>query len=205
MSLKKLQELCGIAPDGVFGPNTFRAGGAYLGLTSHASCVHFFAQTGHETGDFKWFSENLNYSATALRRVFGKYFTNDQIAAEYARQPGKIANRVYANRMGNGPEASGDGWKYRGRGALQLTGKNNYTAFSEYAKDPGILIDPSTVADQYSFTSALFFFDKNNLWDICEEGFSRETIKKLTRRINGGLNGIDHRIVLTEKYSEYEL
>ena len=88
MSLKKLQELSGVAPDGIFGRNTFKAGAAYLGITNHARGVHFFAQTGHETGDFRWFSENLNYSATALRRVFGKYFTNDEMAEAYARQPG---------------------------------------------------------------------------------------------------------------------
>ena len=131
----------------------------------------FFAQVAHETGMFKTFSENLNYSAKGLRRIFGKYFPDDEIAEEYARQPERIANRVYANRMGNGSPETGDGWNFRGRGALQLTGRNNYTDFSQVLNDPEVLTDPSIVAEKYSFTSAVFFFDKNNLWGICEEGY----------------------------------
>ncbi|MEM6830218.1 MAG: glycoside hydrolase family 19 protein [Bacteroidota bacterium] len=204
MSLKKLQEVSGATPDGHFGPNTFKTTGAYLGITSHARCVHFFAQTGHETGDFKRFSENLNYSATALRQVFRKYFPTDEVAQEYERKPERIANRVYADRMGNGAEASGDGWKYRGRGALQLTGKNNYQTFSESINEPKVLSDPDLVAERYAFESAVFFFDENNLWPICDEGLDRGTIEKLTRRINGGLNGIEHRVELTETYSKYD-
>ena len=203
MSLKKLQELCNVTVDGLFGQNTFKAGGRYLDITNHARCVHFFAQTGHETGGFKLFEENLNYSSQALKKVFGKYFSDDESVEEYARKPERIANRVYANRMGNGVEESGDGWRYRGRGALQLTGKNNYTAFSEIVNDPAVLADPSVVAGKYSFISAMFFFDENDLWHICDEGFDRSTIERLTRRINGGLNGIDHRVTLTEKYSQY--
>ena len=191
--------------DGLFGKNTFKAGAAYLGIKVQARAVHFFAQVGHETGNFKSFTENLNYSAQALRNTFGKYFPDEATAQQYARKPEMIANRVYANRMGNGGPDSGDGWKYRGRGALQLTGKNNYTAFSEAINDPEVLTNPSVVAEKYSFTSAMFFFDKNNLWPICEEGFSENTIEKLTRRINGGLNGIDHRIALTWKYRSYTL
>jgi putative chitinase len=205
MSLKTLQQLAGVTPDGGFGPNTFKAAAAYLGITSHPRAVHFFAQTGHETGTFSTFSENLNYSAEGLRKTFGKYFPDDAIAQNYARQKERIASRVYANRMGNGDEASGDGWTYRGRGALQLTGKENYLAFSRAVNDPEVMTNPDVVADKYSFNSAIFFFDKNNLWSICDEGFSEDTIKKLTYKINGGYNGLDHRIELTRKYSAYSL
>jgi putative chitinase len=161
--------------------------------------AHFFGQTAHETGDFALFSENLNYSAAGLDKIFGKYFP-DKLEDQYARQPMKIANRVYANRMGNGDEASGDGWKYRGRGALQLTGKSNYKAFSDYLKKPEIMENPDLVANEYAFESAIFFFDNNKLWSICDKGVDDGTILALTRRINGGTNGLDHRISLTKRY-----
>jgi putative chitinase len=112
----------------------------------------------------------------------------------------KIANKVYGNRMGNGVEASGDGWKFRGRGALQLTGKSNYEAFAKYLGEPEILIKPEMVADEYAFESAMFFFDKNKLWDICDKGVNEDSMLKLTKRINGGTNGLEHRKALTIKY-----
>lgn len=205
MSLKKLQELSGVPADGRFGKNTFKAGATYLGITEHTHAVHFFAQVGHESGNFRYFVENLNYSAQGLSSVFRKYFPDMTIAEDYARQPERIANRVYANRMGNGDEQSGDGWTFRGRGALQLTGKNNYSAFANSIGKPEIMIEPDLVADIYSFNSALFFFTENNLWNICEEGFSDATIERLTRRINGGTNGLEHRKELTLKYSSYSL
>jgi putative chitinase len=161
--------------------------------------AHFFAQTAHETGEYRLFSENLNYSSKGLQAVFGKYFPGN-LEESYARQPEKIANRVYGNRMGNGDEESGDGWKYRGRGALQLTGKNNYKAFSEYLEKPEILDNPDLVTEEYAFESALFFFERNNLWSICDKGINEDSIKKLTRRINGGYNGLEHREKLTKKY-----
>ncbi len=126
MSLKALQEKIGVLADGNFGPKTLKTASAYFKFTPERA-AHFFGQVATETGNFAKFAENLNYSASGLQNTFGKYFPGD-IEAQYARQPEKIANRVYANRMGNGSEASGDGWKYRGRGALQLTGKTNYQA-----------------------------------------------------------------------------
>ena len=200
-----LQEQAGVTADGLFGPGSFKAGAEFLKITSHTRAVHFFAQTGHETGNFRLFTENLNYSATALRSVFGKYFKTDEEAEKYARKPEEIANIVYANRMGNGDTASGDGWKYRGRGALQLTGKNNYTAFSNFMGDSSIIDDPSEVAGKYSFNSAVFFFDNNNLWSICDEGLTEDVVKKVTKVINGGYNGLEHRWELTQKYSAYSL
>jgi putative chitinase len=112
--------------------------------------AHFFAQTAHETGEYKLFSENLNYSAAGLQGTFGKYFPGT-LEESYARNPEKIANRVYADRMGNGNEASGDGWKYRGRGALQLTGKANYKAFADYLGKPEIMETPDLVAINICF------------------------------------------------------
>ena len=212
MSIKSLQTRIGVTADGGFGPNTFRAAMAFYKLTPFRA-AHFFGQTGHETGEFgrtfmsrkksiRVFSENLNYSANGLKNVFGKYFPGN-LAEEYARKPEKIANRVYGNRMGNGDESSGDGYKFRGRGALQLTGKNNYTAFSKYINKPEILDNPDLVYNDYAFESAIFFFDKNKLWKICDQGMDDATITKLTKRINGGTNGLDHRKQLTLKYYKY--
>ena len=201
MSIKSLQEKIGVTADGMFGPNTLRAAMAFYKFTPFRT-AHFFGQTGHETGGFKIFSENLNYSVNGLKKVFGRYFPGN-LAEEYARNPKKIANRVYGNRMGNGDEESGDGYKFRGRGALQLTGKNNYTAFSKYLDKPEILDNPDLVANEYAFESAMFFFDKNNLWSICDKGIDSNTMTKLTKRINGGTNGLDHRKILTLKYYEY--
>lgn len=201
MSLKSLQEKIGVTADGAFGPGTMKAAMAFYKLTP-VRAAHFFAQTAHETGGFKAFSENLNYSAQGLQGIFGKYFPGT-LEESYARQPEKIANRVYASRMGNGDEASGDGWKYRGRGALQLTGKANYQAFAEYLKKPEVLTTPDLVATTYAFESAMFFFDKNKLWSICDQGVNEAAILALTKRINGGTNGLDHRKVLTNKYYGY--
>ena len=153
----------------------------------------FIAQCGHESGGFKAVSENLNYSADGLKKIFPKYFPGN-LNESYARQPEKIANRVYADRMGNGAEASGDGWKYRGRGALQLTGKSNYKAFSDYLKNPLIMEQPDLVANEFAFESAMFFFEKNGLWSICDKGVSKDTILALTKRVNGGTIGLADRI-----------
>jgi putative chitinase len=201
MSLKSLQERAGVAADGAFGPGTMKAGMALLKL-SPIRAAHFFAQTSHETGGFKAFSENLNYSAQGLQGIFGKYFPGN-LEESYARQPEKIANRVYADRMGNGNEASGDGWKFRGRGALQLTGKANYEAFAKYLGNNEVLENPDLVATKYSFESAMFFFERNKLWAICDQGINDAAILALTKRINGGTHGLEDRKAKTYKYYEY--
>ena len=198
MSIKSLQTKIGAKADGAFGPGTMKAAMAFYKLTP-IRAAHFFGQTAHETGDFKLFSENLNYSANGLKKIFGKYF-NNLTALSYARNPEKIANKVYGNRMGNLDESSGDGYKFRGRGALQLTGKSNYEAFAKYLGKPEIMDKPDVVANEYAFESAMFFFDKNNLWNICDGGVNDATILKLTKRINGGTNGLAHRTELTNKY-----
>lgn len=202
MSLKMLQEKVGVKADGVFGPGTLNAAKLHYGLSDfHA--VHFFAQTSHETGEFAKFAENLNYSAEGLSKTFPKYFNTAQLAESYQRKPILIANRVYGNRMGNGAEASGDGWKYRGRGALQLTGKTNYQEFARHINKPELMESPELVETVYAFESAMFFFFKNKLWSICDQGLSEDVVRKLTLKINGGLNGLDHRIALTKKYAGY--
>jgi putative chitinase len=198
MSLKNLQSKIGVTADGAFGPGTLKAAMAFYKMTPEGA-AHFFAQTAHETGGFKAFSENLNYSADGLQKIFGKYFPG-LLEEQYARNPEKIANRVYADRMGNGSESSGDGWKYRGRGALQLTGKANYKAFSDYLKNPLIMEQPDLVAGELAFESAMFFFDKNKLWEICDKGVNKDTILALTKRINGGTHGLADREEKTIKY-----
>lgn len=201
MSLKSLQEKMGIAADGVFGPGTMKKAIEFYKLTP-VRAAHFFAQTAHETGDFKAFSENLNYSAQGLQGTFGKYFPGN-LEESYARQPEKIASRVYASRMGNGDEASKDGWKFRGRGALQLTGKANYEAFAKYLGNDEVLTNPDTVATKYAFESAMFFFERNKLWTICDKGINDAAILELTKRINGGTHGLEDRNAKTKKYFEY--
>jgi len=202
MSLKNLQSKIGTTADGIFGPGTMKKAMEFYKLTP-LRAAHFFAQTSHETGNFKLFSENLNYGASGLLGTFKKYFINEDLATHYARKPEMIANRVYASRMSNGDEASGDGWKFRGRGALQLTGKANYQAFSNYLGKPEIMTNPDLVATEFSFESAMFFFDKNKLWSICDRGINDASILKLTKRINGGTNGLSHRMELTNKYGGY--
>lgn len=199
MSLKSLQTKIGVTSDGVFGPGTLKAAMAYYKMTP-IRAAHFFAQTSHESGNFKAFAENLNYSVKGLTVTFKKYFPTTEKALLYERKPDKIANLVYSNRMGNGDEASGEGFKFRGRGALQLTGKDNYKAFSDYLKNPEIMTNPDLVADQFSFESAIFFFDRNKLWEICDRGVTKEAILALTKRINGGTHGLADREKKTFKF-----
>ena len=201
--MKALQQKAGVAADGLWGPGTYKAARNYFKM-SPTRAAHFFAQCAHESGNFKTFSENLNYSADGLNRIFPKYFVRaGRNAQQYHRQPEKIANVVYANRLGNGDPASGDGWKFRGRGAIQLTGKNNYTAFSQWAKRPDVLTNPDIVATELAFESALWFFESNGLWSICDKGFDNATITQLTKRINGGTHGLDDRLQKTKKYSAW--
>jgi putative chitinase len=200
MSLVELQKKIGVTADGAFGPGTLKAAAAYYKLNRNRA-AHFFAQCAHESGNWRATSENLNYGAKGLRGVFRKYFPTDAMANAYARQPAKIANRVYGNRMGNGPESSGDGWKFRGRGFLQLTGHDNYKAFSQYINRPDIMDNPDLVAGELAIESALWFFDRNKLWGICDQGITDSAILALTKRINGGTHGLDDRKLKTKKYA----
>lgn len=200
--LAALQAKCGITADGIWGPGTYRAAKAYFKLTD-AQAAHFFGQCAHESGNFKAFSENLNYSADGLNKIFRKYFPTVAAAQPYARNPQKIANKVYGNRMGNGPEASGEGYKFRGRGPIQLTGKDNYTQFSKHVGRPDVLTNPDIVASELAFESALFFFQKNGLFAICDKGISDAVITQVTKRVNGGTHGLPDRIEKTKKFASW--
>jgi putative chitinase len=158
--------------------------------------ICFLAQCGHESGEFNILRENFNYSADGLLKIFPKYFTAEQ-AKQYARQPEKIANKVYANRMGNGDEASGDGFKYRGIGLIQLTGKDNITRCSmDIFKDDRLVVNPEILADSiYSIIAACWFWNKNNLNILAD----KLDMTALTKKINGGTIGLQERIKLLAK------
>ena len=192
----KLDKLKGHVPDAVIAqiPDT----AAKFGITNTLRLAHFLAQCGHESGGFKAVSENLNYSADGLVKIFGKYF-NATTAAGYARNPEKIANKVYSARMGNGTEASGDGFKFRGRGYIQLTGKDNYSKFDKTVGDD-ILANPDLVATKYPLASAAFFFNSNSLWSICDKGSDDATVTAVTKRVNGGTIGLADRIKHFKEY-----
>ena len=154
------------------------------------------SQIEHES-NLKPISENLNYSKDGLLKIFSKYF-NEKTATEYSRNPIKIANKVYSNRMGNGDENSGDGWKYRGRGFIQLTGKDNYKSLSEYTgidfvNNPDLLLEEAN-----ALISAIWFWNKNNLNKYAD----LDDINSITKKINGGFNGIEHRKKLLNKYKQ---
>jgi len=162
-------------------------------ITNHLRLAHFLSQCAHESGNFKFLTENLNYSADGLLKIFPKYFKDKATADAYARKPEKIGSRVYANRMGNGDEASGEGYKFRGRGYIQLTGKDNYKQFSEFIGED-VVANPDLVATKYPLTSAAFFFNKNGLWTICDKGDTTDVVTLVTKRVNGGTHGLDDRI-----------
>jgi len=202
MSLELLQRQSGVEDDGKMGPNTFNAASKFLEIPTRFRAIHFFAQCEHETGHFRSFTENLNYSASGLRATWPNRF-NEPTSIEYMRNPQRIANKVYADRMGNGDEASGDGWLFRGRGAIQLTGRFNYQKFSVYVDDHEVMKNPDIVAEKYAFNSAMFFFRQAKIWDICDEGIDEDVIKRVTKAINGGYNGLSDRIERTKKYAGY--
>ena len=160
--------------------------------------AHFLAQCGHESGGFKVVTENLNYGAAGLQSIFKKYFTAES-AKEFERKPERIANIVYANRMGNGNQASGEGYKFRGRGYIQLTGKDNYAAFDKTVEDD-IIASPDLVATKYPLLSAAWFFHKNGLHKIADEGATDAVVTKVTKRVNGGTIGLPDRI---KHFNEY--
>lgn len=156
---------------------------AKFGITTNLRLAHFLAQCALESANFTATVENLNYSGQRLREVFPKYFKNVDVNA-YARNPQKIGSRVYASRMGNGDEASGDGFKYRGRGYIQLTGKNNYQSFTDHIGEDCVT-NADLVATKYPLASAGFFFNSNNIWAVCDQGADDGTVRKVSTRVNG--------------------
>ena len=161
--------------------------------------AHFLAQCGHESGGFKLTKENLNYSATGLKGTFSKYFKEPGLAESYERKPEKIANKVYADRMGNGPESSGDGSKYCGRGYIQLTGKDNYTAFGKSINED-MTLTPEKVSTHYALLSAAWFFNKNGLHKMADGGATDAVVTSITKRVNGGTIGLPDRIKHFKEY-----
>lgn len=195
----EFQKSNGLIADGIIGKKTIQKMRCVFDIQTDTQVSHFLSQIEHETGGFKADTENLNYTSSGLLKTFPKYFKDSVTARKYANKPEAIANRVYANRMGNGSETSADGWKYRGRGSIQLTGKNNYLAFSGYMKDNNIMLNPDIVATKYFWQTALFYFEHNSLWALMR-GNTKETVKKVRKAVNGGYNGLEHCYELFTKY-----
>jgi putative chitinase len=195
----KLEKLKGHIPDAVLSqiPDVI----SKFNCNTPLRLAHFLAQCGHESGNFKSVSENLNYSADGLKKIFGKYFPGD-LSNSYAKNPEKIASRVYGSRMGNGDESTKDGFKFRGRGYIQLTGKDNYTKFTKFIGEDCIG-NPDLVATKYPLASAAFFFDSNKLWAICDKGSDDATVTAVTKRVNGGTIGLADRIKHFKEFYSY--
>lgn len=193
----KLERLKGHIPDAVIAqiPDT----AAKFQINTPLRLAHFLAQCGHESGGFRATQENLNYSAKGLNGIFKKYFPTEAAAKAYERQPAKIASKVYGGRMGNGPESTGEGYKFRGRGYIQLTGKENYTAFGK-AINEDICSNPDKVASSYALLSAAWFFNKNGLHKMADEGATDLVVTKITKRVNGGTIGLPDRIKHFKEY-----
>ena len=192
-----LQKLKGHVPDKVI--EQIPAVMEKFQINTPLRLAHFLAQCGHESGGFRATQENLNYSAKGLMGIFKKYFPTEAIANAYQRNPQKIANKVYSSRMGNGDEASGDGYKFRGRGYIQLTGKDNYTAFGK-AIGEDICANPDKVASQYALLSAAWFFSKNGLHKMADGGATDAVVTSITKRVNGGTIGLADRIKHFKEY-----
>jgi putative chitinase len=193
----KLENLKGHVPDSVIAqiPDT----AAKFNITTPLRLAHFLSQCGHESGGFKAVNENLNYSAKGLMGTFKKYFPTEDLAKKYEKKPELIAARVYANRMANGDEASKDGFKFRGRGFIQLTGRDNYTKFSKFIGEDCVN-GSDLVATKYPLASAAFFFDSNKLWSICDKGADEATVTAVTKRVNGGTIGLSDRLKHFKEY-----
>jgi len=193
----KLDKLKGHIPDAVISqiPET----AAKFGIDTPLRLSHFLAQCGHESGGFRLTQENLNYSAKGLAGTFKKYFINESAAGPYAKNPQKIANKVYGERMGNGPESTGEGYKFRGRGYIQLTGKDNYTAFGK-AINEDMTANPDKVATHYALLSAAWFFSKNGLHKMADGGATDAVVTQITKRVNGGTIGLPDRIKHFKEY-----
>ncbi len=186
-----LDKLKGHVPDNVIAqiPQV----GEKFAINTPLRLAHFLSQCGHESGNFRVVNENLNYGAKGLLGLFKKYFPDEAKAKLYERKPEKIANLIYGGRMGNGPEASGDGWKHRGRGYIQLTGKDNYTAFGK-AIGVDILANPDLVATKYPLLSAAWYWHRRKLNAVADQGATDAVVTKATKLVNGGTIGLADRI-----------
>jgi len=192
----KLENLKGHIPDVVITqiPDVAKK----FNITNPLRLAHFLAQASHESAGFKAVQENLNYSADGLKKIFPKYFPGN-LAEGYAKNPEKIASKVYGSRMGNGDETTKEGYKFRGRGFLQTTGKENYKKLGDFL-GVNLIESPDLVATKYPLASAAFFFDSNKLWTICDKGADDTTVTAVTKRVNGGTIGISDRIKHFKEY-----
>jgi len=196
LAMQKLQERIGAATDGSFGPNTARAITKHFGLSAERS-AHLLGQASHESGGFKRVCESLYYSsADRIRKVWPSRFPTVEDAQPYARNPKALADKVYSNRMGNGEN---EGSVFIGRGFLQLTGKDNYRSFAADMRLPEVMTDPSLIETDYAFETAYWFFEKNKLFKIADDGVNTDTIEKITKRVNGGYHGLQDRMDQTHK------
>lgn len=193
----KLDRLKGHIPDSVI--NQIPETASKFEINTPLRLAHFLAQCGHESGGFRLTKENLNYSAKGLKGIFSKYFKEAGLAEAYERKPEKIANRVYGGRMGNGPESSGDGSKYCGRGYIQLTGKDNYVAFGKSINED-MTANPEKVSTHYALLSAAWFFTKNGLHKMADGGATDAVVTQITKRVNGGTIGLPDRIKHFKEY-----
>jgi putative chitinase len=196
-ALKALQSKCGVTPDGAFGPNTARAIAKHYRLDARRG-AHLLGQAAHESANFTVSEENLYYRAATMCRVWPSRFKSEAEAEPYAMNPQKLANKVYNGRMGN-EVGSNDGFLYAGKGFIQLTGKKNVTEFAEHLGRDTLIDDPSPIATELAMDSAIFFFEKNGLFLIADKGVTKEIIKQITKRVNGGYHGLEDRIEKTMK------
>jgi putative chitinase len=196
LAMQKLQERIGASTDGSFGPNTARAITKHFGLSAERS-AHLLGQASHESGGFTRVCESLYYSSPdRIKKVWPTRFKTVSDAEPYARNPKALADKVYSNRMGNGEN---EGSVFIGRGFLQLTGKDNYRSFASDMRLPEVMTDPSLIETDYAFETAYWFFEKNGLFKIADEGVDTDTIEKITKRVNGGYHGLQDRMDQTNK------
>ena len=196
--IKNWQKEHGLSDDGVIGKKTLLKIKEVYKIPTIEAVAHVMGNLHNETGGFEVFEENLNYSAQGLLNTFKKYFPTLSVAQQYARNPQKIANKVYSSRMGNGNEASGDGWRFRGRGALQTTGKTNYSLLGNYL-GVDLIAHPELVATKYAFESAIFYFDSNRLWNMAST-ITDDSIKKVRKAVNGGTIGLEQASKFVKMY-----
>lgn len=195
-ALKILQERVGVTADGSFGPNTARAIAKYFNLDAKRG-AHLLGQACHESGGFMFSEENLNYSVESLMRVWPSRFKTEADARPYARNPEALAEKVYTGRMGN--DNPGDGGKFLGRGFIQLTGKSNVSAFARDIGRDSLIDDPTPIAKELAMDSAIWFFEKNGLFQLADNGVTDDIIKTITKRVNGGHHGLAERTQWTKK------
>ena len=194
-AMKKLQERCGVTADGAFGPNTARAIAKHFDLSPNRA-AHLLGQASHESAGFTITKENLYYSTPErIQAIWPSRFETIADAEPYAKNPQALADKVYGGRGGN----NGEGYKWRGRGFIQLTFRDNYRSFASDMRVPEVMEDPSLVETEYAFESAYWFFDKNGLFRMADNGIGTDNIKAITKRVNGGYHGLDDRIAQTQK------